>query len=227
MITRRSQRSASPASGKRTTPLTVHVPTRDEEEIYGVPQSQDPEMHPNSEEDDESSCGSMPALVSRVDDDSSVESDSSWDSIPPLIHRSNIDSDSWSECSWDIDSQASSQSSKGGPKKGLTMEQVVELSNLEAVKQVDISNIYINVPLGMIPVYEDGDGTHVGSLPDLAPDSNDLEEVGDAIEAIAGHKLVRRKRHRIPLLQVIWDNGATSWEPLKHLKKDIPCMVAT
>ena len=58
----------------------------------------------------------------------------------------------------------------------------MELSNLEAIKQVDVSNTYINIPLGTIPVYKDGDGTHVGSLPDLAPDSNDLEEVGDVKE---------------------------------------------
>ena len=74
---------------------------------------------------------------------------------------------------------------------------------------------------------DNGNGIEVGSLPDLSPDSDDLEEVGESIEAIAGHKLVRRKKQIFPLLQVLWDNGATSWEPIKHLKKDIPCMVAT
>ena len=59
-------------------------------------------------------------------------------------------------------------------------------------------------------LYDPGEETQVGSLPDLAPDSNDLEEVGDSIEAIARHKLVKRKKLRIPLLQVIWDNGRTS-----------------
>ena len=141
------------------------------------------------------------------------------------------DDDSWSDCSWDIDTQAESWDTLNGTENEnedkVTIKKVVELSNIDKVKQVDVSNAYINVPIGTIPVFEDGDGTHVGSLPDLSPDSNDLEEVGDAIEGIAGHKLVRQKKQRIPLLQVIWDNGKTSWEPLKHLKKDVPCMVAT
>ena len=50
-------------------PLSVHMPTRDQEEIYGAPQK--PEI--SSEGDDESSCGSMPALVDRPDDDSAAE----------------------------------------------------------------------------------------------------------------------------------------------------------
>ena len=171
----------------------------------------------------------MPGLIDRPDDDSSVDTDSSWGSMPGLTSRPDSDDESWSDCSWDIDSQAESWDTTSGTESEdkVNMKTVVELSNIDKVKQVDVSNAYINVPIGTIPVFEDGDGTHVGSLPDLAPDSNDLEEVGDAIEGIAGHKLVRQKKQRIPLLQVIWDNGKTSWEPLKHLKKDVPCMVAT
>ena len=81
------------------------MPTRDQEEIYGVPQK--PEN--STAGDDDSSCGSMPALVDRPDDDSSVDTDSSWGSMPGLTTRPDNDDDSWSECSWDIDSQASSQ----------------------------------------------------------------------------------------------------------------------
>ena len=99
------------------------------------------------------------------------------------MSRPDNDDESWSECSWDIDSQAESWDTQSGTDNengSPTMKEVVELSNFDTVKQVGVSNAYINVPLGTIPVFEDGDGTHVGSLPDLAPDSNDLEEVGDA-----------------------------------------------
>ena len=171
--------------------MSIHMPTREQEEIYGTPQK--PEFSFTG--DDDSSCESMPELVDRPDDESSVDTDSSWGSMPALTSRPDDDDESWSECSWDMDSQADSWDTQSGSENGFpTMKQVVELANLDKIKQVDISNAYINVPLCTIPVFEDGDETHIGSLPDLAPDSNDLEEVGDAIEGIAGHKLVRQKK---------------------------------
>ena len=119
----------------------------------------------------------MPELIQRGDDDTSLGDDSSWGSMPGLTHRPANDYDSWSECCWDLDTQSESLDSNQEPTNNNNSKTVAEISNIEAIKQVDVSNAYIQIPLGTIPMYEDDLGTHVGSLPILAPDSNDLEEV--------------------------------------------------
>ena len=62
------------SSNKNKKPLLAHVPTLDQEDIYGAP----PKPENSYAGDDDSSCGSMPGLIDRPDDDSSVDTDSSW-----------------------------------------------------------------------------------------------------------------------------------------------------
>jgi len=111
-------------------PLTGRVPTLEQEEIYGKPRKSE---IPDSEEEEESLCGSLPELLQGGDDISSDGDDSSYGSMPGLMHRHNNDDNSWSECSWDNDTQAESQGSESGSKNN-TFPTTVEVANMAAVK---------------------------------------------------------------------------------------------
>ena len=60
-------------------------------------------------------------------------------------------------------------------------------------------------------------------MPDMAPD---IDKESEEIEGIIGHRCRNKKQMRIPEALIKWTSGKETWEPLIHVKKDVPVIAA-